>query len=78
MAKNKAWLQVLEQARAQGIVVELTKKSHYKMTRPDLDEFGALLNKNIVHAGSTPSDYRSMKNSISDMRRLLAFEYEGR
>lgn len=79
MAKsNKTWLQVLDQAREQGIVVEWTKNCHRKLTRPERDEAGELLNKNIVHAPSTPSDHRSMNNSIAEMRRLLDFKYQGR
>lgn len=47
-------------ATKQGWQIEFTKKCHFKMLAPD---------GSVMFAPSTPSDFRSMRNVIAEMKR---------
>lgn len=72
-SNQKHWKQILKEAERQGITVEKTANSHYKLTRPDVAEY-----PQIVFVPGTPSDWRSLRNSVAIMRNLLDFEWVGR
>lgn len=75
------WDQVLDEATAQGLVVERPgdrrngdgskkKSKHIRITHPTTGDF--------VIVANTPSDYRAILNNISWMRRELGFVWKGR
>ena len=51
---------LMREAINQGWTVELTKNGHIKFVAPD---------GSVVFAASTPSDYRSWRNTRSELRR---------
>lgn len=57
---NKELRILFSKAESQGWSVEFTKKCHFKMTAP---------NGGIVFCASTPSEYRGMKNLLSQMKK---------
>lgn len=59
--KCKELKQLRRQAEHQGWRVVRTSADHYKWYAPD--------GKSMVVSGSTPSDYRAIKNQKSLMRR---------
>lgn len=59
MAKKEV-REIVEEARRQGWRVEEGKRGHVKLFAPD--------GRTIVTLPSTPSDHRSLKNSIAEMR----------
>jgi hypothetical protein len=58
---SKEWKKVIKEAHRQGWRCVLLKSGHWRLYAPD--------GENIVHAGGTPSDRRSLDNTISEMRR---------
>lgn len=53
---------IMRLATGQGWRVEKTQSSHWKFIPPDAT-------KKIVVTGSTPSDHRSIKNFLADLKR---------
>jgi hypothetical protein len=60
--------ELLDAAEKQGWRVELTKKGHWRCYAPD--------GINIVIVSGTPSDRRSLRNAIAQMRRY-GFQWKG-
>jgi len=54
-------------AEAQGWIVERTKGKHWRFIPPDRT-------KRMVVTGGTPSDMRSIRNFLADLRRQ-GFQY---
>lgn len=52
--------------RELGYATPLTKNSHYRVTHPD--------KAGLVFIGSTPSDHRSLMNTLRDLRREFSYE----
>lgn len=69
MSLKKDLKAILAEAEKQGWRVELQKGGHYKLYSPD--------GQGIVTVGSTPSDRRSLLNTIAYMRRY-GFTWKGR
>jgi len=61
--------ELLDAAEKQGWRVERTKKGHWRCYAPDGDT--------IVIVPGTPSDRRSLRNAVAEMRRG-GFQWEGR
>lgn len=66
---SKAVRQLIRELEKQGWTVELTKGNHYKATPP-----GSKLG---VYFPSTPSDWRSLKNVLSELRKR-GFQWPGK
>jgi hypothetical protein len=70
MAKaSKDFKKVLQEAERQGWRVQPTPGGHWRLYAPD--------GEHIVHAASTPSDYRDLDNVVARMRRY-GFTWKGR
>lgn len=67
MSIQKEVKELIKEAKRQGWRVKEGK--HYKLYAPD--------GETIVVVGKTPSDRRSLENSISDMRKA-GFRWKGR
>ena len=66
---KKDWKKVMDEAKRQGWRCVLLKGSgHWRLYAPD--------GKNTVHAGGTPSDRRSLDNTIARMRQY-GFTWKG-
>lgn len=52
--------QILKRAKDQGFEVTFTRKKHYKI-RGD---------KGVVFTSGTPSDWRSVRNTIAQLKRI--------
>lgn len=53
--------ELVREAKRQGWRVEQLKSGHIRLYAPD--------GKHIVHVSGTPSDRRTLANTIADMRR---------
>lgn len=51
---------LFSKATEQGWKIEFTKKSHFKMFAPD---------GQLMFCPSTPSDFRSLRNVLAEMKR---------
>jgi hypothetical protein len=69
MSLKKDLKTLLAEAEKQGWTVKLAKSGHYKLYAPD--------GENIVTVGSTPSDRRTLRNTVALMRRY-GFKWQGR
>jgi predicted RNA binding protein YcfA (HicA-like mRNA interferase family) len=69
MAASKDFKKMLREAQRQGWRVEQTKGGHWRLYAPD--------GEHIVHAAGTPSDTRSLDNTLAQMRRY-GFVWKGR
>lgn len=58
---NKDISQLVDEVRAQGFKVERTAKNHIKFLSP---------NGGMCFTSGTPSDYRSVRDARSKLRRL--------
>lgn len=61
---------LVKAARKQGFAVDETRR-HLKFYHPNNPQ-------NVVWVPSTPSDHRSVKNSIALLRAKLGFVWKGR
>lgn len=59
-ADQKAWRKLAKKLEAQGAHIERTGSGHFKVTAP----WGK-----VVICPSTPSEYRSMRNTMSYLRK---------
>jgi hypothetical protein len=62
MALNKDWTRIIRLAEAQGWTVVRTKGNHIRFIPADKTQ-------QMVHTPSTPSDHRSFKNSLAQLRK---------
>lgn len=65
---NKEITELLADLAAEGYTVARSGGGHWRVTRPDLPAARS------VFVPSTPSDRRSMKNTLADLRRNLGYE----
>lgn len=62
MAQAKKWLRpIVEVAESQGWRVEPTRRNHFQFKAPD--------GVHMVTTSGTPSDYRVLRNTVSQLRR---------
>ena len=58
---------IVRAAKAQGFVIEPTKKQHVRFRAAD--------GRSVI-TGSTPSDKRALQNLISDLRKYTGFVFD--
>ena len=66
---KKEFKELRREAERQGWRVVLLKGGHWRFYAPG--------GKGIVHAGGTPSDHKSLANTVADLRRY-GFRWKGR
>lgn len=59
MGKSSEVQKLLRELRRQGFETTMTKGGHYRVTKGE----------HMVHMPATPSDFRSMKNTLSHLRK---------